>query len=58
MDHKTEYTPRVLMGSNGKPEGDETFACKTCGACVAEADLHRHTNWHALFGTLKYQQGS
>lgn len=48
---RTEYTPRVLMGSNGLPEGDEVCACKTCGALVGENDLSTHTLWHAQLAT-------
>ena len=46
MTSETQFSPRVLIGSNGKPEGDETYACKVCGACVTQQDLQTHTNWH------------
>jgi cytochrome c5 len=43
---ETKYSPRVLMGSNGKPEGDEVYCCLTCHALVAEGGKQGHANWH------------
>jgi hypothetical protein len=46
MSDHTNFSPRVLMGGSGKPEGEEAYCCKTCGALVAECDLDRHATWH------------
>jgi hypothetical protein len=41
-----KFSPRVLYGMSGKPEGDEVYCCKTCGALVAWPDANLHTDWH------------
>lgn len=46
MKMNTEFSHRMLMGSDGKPEGEETWGCKTCGALVADCDTLIHANWH------------
>jgi hypothetical protein len=40
-----EFSPRILLGPPC-PVGDDSYACKSCGAIVAEQDIVRHTHWH------------
>lgn len=41
-----KFTPRVLFGSNGKPEGEEVYVCQICGVLVTERDMVKHGHWH------------
>ena len=48
---ETEFSPRILhdsstCGVSPCPVGNDAYACKSCGAIIAEQDLHKHTDWH------------